>query len=169
MMRSLFRTFKKRITYNQNKNHLVNLCALALSDGKFDDIEQQYIISIGNQLGITEEEGLEIIDYCKQNPVVIKTKKSLFGNKKLSDYFALVIADGIIHPNEVRLIEFIGEKWGYDESQVNKLLTLTKSYFGGQITKLNIKNRLTFLLEEYNSIFNKISSGINNQVSIFAM
>ncbi|MCX2746096.1 hypothetical protein OO013_19615 [Mangrovivirga sp. M17] len=164
-----FKNIRKKVIEKQNKKHLINLCALAIADGTFDESEKKYIIAIGNNMEIPDFEIMKIIKYSRENAVVIKTRRNLFSRKKLSEYYALILSDGVIHPNEARLINHIGLKWGFNESQTSKIITKCKNYIGPSNVKANISKRLEFLLTDFYQIFDKISSTINNQVHIFAV
>ncbi|QCK15508.1 tellurite resistance TerB family protein [Mangrovivirga cuniculi] len=164
-----FKNIRKKVIEKQNKKHLINLCALAIADGTFDESEKKYIMAIGKKMEISENDIANIIKYSRENAVVIKTRRNLFSRKKLSEYYALVLSDGVIHPNEARLINHIGLKWGFNESQTAKIIGKCKKYIGPGNIKANISKRLEFLLTDFYEIFDKISSTINKQVHIFAV
>lgn len=84
----------------KNRSHFMDLFLLAISDNETDPNEIELLYNLGFQKGFTKEQIDEII----ANPHkvrFIKPTSLIEAIDRLYDLAQMVLADGIIHPNEI--------------------------------------------------------------------
>jgi uncharacterized tellurite resistance protein B-like protein len=107
----------------QNKEHFKDLVHVALADGRIEDSELKLLHRMGKNRGLTD---VEIDDLMESS-----TKSSYSPPYQLArrfeqmyDIIKMVLADGKIDENEMRLARWLALKSGFAEPQISDLLTL---------------------------------------------
>ena len=114
--------FLSKQTNQREKNYLQHLFSIAAADGRLDDVEMEYIISIGKRLDFSEKEirALEReVQQKKSLPLPVRQDGRFF---MLFSLINLILADDEIHPEELRITESIVMRLGYDPSTVDTIL-----------------------------------------------
>jgi uncharacterized tellurite resistance protein B-like protein len=107
----------------QDKEHFLNLIQVALADGKIDHTETEMLHRFGRKMGFTDPE----VDH-----LIISTAKlgynppyELFKRfEQIYDIIKMVLADGVIDKNEMRLANIFAAKSGFKDSEIPNLLVL---------------------------------------------
>jgi len=105
----------------QNKEHFLNLIHVALADGSIDKSEIELLHKFGRKLGFTITEIDSLIDSATKstfNPPYEFFKRF----EQVYEIVKIVLADGMIDENEMRLANNFATKSGFSESEIPKLL-----------------------------------------------
>lgn len=107
----------------QNKDYFVNLVRIALADDVITENEMELLHRIGKTLGFTDPE----IDFL----IETTNKSDYIPPNELSERFGqvfgivkMILADGVIDKNEMRLASSFATKSGFNENEIPKLLNL---------------------------------------------
>ena len=98
--------------------HFLNLYSMALADAEFDEKEIAVLYRLGEEKGIAKE----TIDAMLLNPPlpgdlnVPETLDEKIGY--LYDYAQMILADGIVHEDEVKTLEKFCIKFQFEENNV---------------------------------------------------
>lgn len=107
----------------QDKEHFKHLVDIALADENIDEQERKMLNRIGKNLGLTEAEINNLIDSSKNasyNPPYELKKRF----EQMYTIVKMVLADGKIENNEMRLATNIGLKSGFSETEIPVLLSV---------------------------------------------
>lgn len=118
-----FWNFLSQRTSEQEKDYVRQLFNIASADGRLDDVELEYIVSVGKKLDFSEEEVQQLREGQELDggsPRARRDKDSRFF--MLFSLINLILADGEIHPREMRVTENIIMKLGYDPDTVKVIL-----------------------------------------------
>ena len=118
-----FWSFLSDNTNEQEKDYLKQLFSIASADGHLDKVEMEYIVSIGKRLNFSEEE----IRDLKDDPDTKNATPQLPNNKEgrffmLFSLINMILADGEVHPQEMKITENMVMKLGYAPDTVNTIL-----------------------------------------------
>jgi len=103
--------------------HFIHLIEIALADGKIDKKETALLHHLGINAGFTHSQIDSIIDStCKSvyNPPDELSKRF----EQFYEIIKMVLADGVIDKNEMRLANTLAAKSGFHESEIPNLLVL---------------------------------------------
>lgn len=107
----------------QDKEHFKHLIEVALADGTIDEDEMKMLQRMGRNLGLTEPEINSLMEATKnsgyQPPYELSRRFS-----QLYGIIKMVLADGKIDNNEMRLATNIGLRSGFSEAEVPVLLSI---------------------------------------------
>lgn len=107
----------------QDKEHFKHLIEVALADGTIDEDELKMLHRMGRNLGLTEPEINSLMETTKnsgyQPPYELSRRFS-----QLYGIIKMVLADGKIDNNEMRLATNIGLRSGFSETEVPVLLSV---------------------------------------------
>lgn len=107
----------------KEKNYLKQLFLIGLADGSLDDIEKQYIISVGARFNISASEIEEMIRNLKPEDVKYQMPRNAGERFYMLFYLInLIRADGEIHAHEVKVAENIVMRLGYAPDTVTIIL-----------------------------------------------
>lgn len=117
-------TFFNRQDRKREREYLNQMFRIAWADGSLDQVEVQYIYSVGHKLGFQKEE----LDEVKDNfdPSTLSYKPP---GKREERFFMLfylinlIQVDDVIHPEEMRITENIVMKLGYAPDTVDTILS----------------------------------------------
>jgi len=107
----------------QDKEHFKHLIQVALADGIIEDNELKMLHRLGKNMGFTDPEIDDLLESTKNstyNPPYELSKR--FG--QLYSVVKMVLADGKIDNNEMRLTTGIAIKSGFEETEIPTLLAL---------------------------------------------
>lgn len=107
----------------QDKEHFKHLIEIALADGSIDEDELKMLNRMGRNLGLTEPEIKSLMEATKNsgyNPPYELSRRF----SQLYGIIKVVLADGKVDNNEMRLATTIGLRSGFSESEVPVLLSL---------------------------------------------
>lgn len=95
----------------RDKAHLKNLLELALSDGQFDDIEAEYILSLAQRFNVSQNE----LKKLKENVNKIEYKPPVNDREKFDHLHQLVrmmLMDGEVHDREMEICKTLCVRLG---------------------------------------------------------
>lgn len=107
----------------QDKEHFKHLVDIALADENIDEQERKMLNRIGKNLGLTEAEINGLIESSKNasyNPPYELKKRF----EQMYSIVKMVLADGKIENNEMRLATNIGLRSGFSETEIPVLLSV---------------------------------------------
>lgn len=107
----------------QNKRHFMNLIQVAMSDGIVDQTELKMLHRLGRKMDLTDIEIDELIDSTSNaayNPPYELSKRF----EQVYEIVKMVLADGVIDKNEMRLANSFATEAGFSENEIPKLLVL---------------------------------------------
>jgi len=116
-LQELFESFDKK----KRKSHFKNLLAVAMADGKLDNIEFEHIMNLARKCYMSQDEVQRVID----NPELInfyapKTNEERFN--QIYDLVTVMLIDGQIDERERSLCKVFAMKLGYKTVLVDKLV-----------------------------------------------
>ena len=104
--------------------HFLNLYSMALADSKFDEKEIAVLYRLGEEKGIPKE----TIDAMLLNPTVsehIYLPDTLPEKiEYLYDYAKMILADGVVHEDEINTLEKFCIKFQFAEENVAAIVQL---------------------------------------------
>ncbi|HLN73070.1 MAG TPA: TerB family tellurite resistance protein [Prolixibacteraceae bacterium] len=107
----------------QDKEHFKHLVDIAMADGTIEDQEHKMLNRIGKNLGLTNAEINDLIDSSKNaayNPPYELKKRF----EQMYAIVKMVLADGKIDSNEMRLATNIALKSGFTDAEIPVLLSV---------------------------------------------
>ncbi|MEM9673537.1 MAG: TerB family tellurite resistance protein [Cyclobacteriaceae bacterium] len=125
VLMGIWNTFFNRQNVNREREYVNQLFRIAWADGSLDRVEEQYILSVGKKLGMTQEELQEVRDNF--DPAIVSYKAPKTREEKFFMLFYLInliLADDEIHPEEMRITENIVMKLGYSPDTVISILSV---------------------------------------------
>ncbi len=103
------------------KSHIVNLISLALADGQIDKTEQDLLIKIATQIGMSADEFEEILEYPDKIKFSVPETKQEIAVQFL-DMCLMMLADGKIMDSEMVFLKIIARKLGFPEDKFDKII-----------------------------------------------
>lgn len=125
------------------QTHFLNLYSMALSDSEFDEKEIAILYKIGAERGIPKE----TIDTLLLSPPLAEhlNLPNTLSEKieYLYDYAKMILADGIVHDEEVRTIEKFCTKFQFEENNIPTIALLLIEAAKNDISKNELLNFVT--------------------------
>lgn len=124
------------MTKETKMGHIMNLVSIASADGDISEVEQNFIYSVAQDLGLTDEEFVQCLKkWSETNEEDIK----LGSPRTIEDRFAfiknmvlLMMLDGEISDSERKYIANVADKWGLEgEGSVDDLITIVLAELEG--------------------------------------
>lgn len=113
----LFESFDKK----KRKSHFKNLLAVAMADGKLDNIEFDYIMTLANKCYMSQDEVQRVIDHPEQITFYPpKTNSERFD--QIYDLVTVMLVDGKVVERERSLCKVFAMKLGFKVAIVDKLV-----------------------------------------------
>ena len=106
---------KKRIS------HVTNLIALSQMDGVMTPEEQEIILDVAEESGMTQEELDKILAH-PEDVKFYKPRKEVDRIEELYDLVALMMVDGDIDEDEMALCHLVAEKMGFEPAVINLMV-----------------------------------------------
>lgn len=98
--------------------HFLNLYSMALVDATFDEKEIAILYRLGEEKGIPKEK----IDTMLLNPVApdhLHLPNTLSEKiEYLYDYAKMILADGVVHDDEIKTLEKFCSKFQFEENNI---------------------------------------------------
>jgi len=98
--------------------HFLNLYSMALADTTFDEKEIAVLYKLGEEKGIPKEK----IDTMLLNPVSsadVQVPETLPEKiEYLYDYAKMILADGVVHDDEIKTLEKFCSKFQFEENNI---------------------------------------------------
>lgn len=107
----------------QDKEHFKHLTQVALADGIIDHSELRMLHQLGRNMGLTGAEMDELLETTKRSEYNPPYKLARRFNQ-LYDIVKMVLADGKISPEEIRLTKKLALTSGFPENEISGLLEL---------------------------------------------
>lgn len=107
----------------QDKEHFMNLIQVALADGIVDPKESEMLHRLGKKMDFTDSEIEALIEMSRKeayNPPYEFQKRF----EQLYEIVRMVLADGVIDKNEMRLANIYATKLGFSEGEIPSLMVL---------------------------------------------
>ena len=107
----------------QDKEHFRDLVQVALADGIINEMELKMLHRMGKNLGLTDPEMDDLLTSTEKssyNPPYELSKRF----EQMYDIVKMVLADGIIDNNEMRLATVLALKSGFAEAEIPDLFSL---------------------------------------------
>jgi len=116
--------FFNRQNHNREREYVNQLFRVAWADGSLDRVEMQYIYSVGEKLGMSQEGLQEARDNFDPSTLSYKSPKTREAKFFMLFYLInLILVDDEIHPEEMRITENIVMKLGYSPDTVVVILS----------------------------------------------
>lgn len=101
--------------------HFANLVKLSKADGVIDDTEHQLLYKLGKRINMTHEEVDAFIN--KPHPEAFIPPIELEDKfEQLHDMIAVILADGVIDPEEKRLCRAFIIGLGFEDSKTERII-----------------------------------------------
>ena len=125
------------------QTHFLNLYSMALADSRFDEKEIAILYRIGEERGIPKE----TIDAMLLSPplaVNLDLPDTLSEKiEYLYDYAKMILADGVVHDDEVNTLEKFCTKFQFEEKNVATIAQLLIEAARNNIPKTELLNFVT--------------------------
>lgn len=102
---------------NNLQSHFLNLYSMALADFQIETLELEVLYNIGQEKGVSKSEIDNIIlhpDNVRFTFPETLEEKIIY----LYDFAKIIIADGIVHENEIKTLELFCCRFGFEEINV---------------------------------------------------
>lgn len=137
----LFESYDKR----KRKSHFKNLLAVAMADGKLENVEFDYILTLAEKCYMTPDEVKRVIDYPSEIAFVPpKTTRERLD--QIYDLVTVMLVDGEVHNKELALCKTFAIKLGFRPNVVDDMI---QSIVGNIIKGIASEIALNQLVEQY--------------------
>jgi uncharacterized tellurite resistance protein B-like protein len=96
---------------NQTRSHLQNLIEMAKADGYYDQVEKDYLLKIAKSYNISAKNMDEIEKFSGQIAMAQSGNADMI-YRQLYELVGMMLADGIVHNNEIELCVRFAEEMG---------------------------------------------------------
>lgn len=118
--------------------HIKNLVVTAMADGKIDDTEKALLALVVKREGITEKEFMDALNGKKVEYTIPEdmTTRELY----LKDLAALMVVDGTISPDELKICILAAQSFGFSREQAMAIIctvaatAMASGYDGDKLT-----------------------------------
>ncbi|NDK55605.1 TerB family tellurite resistance protein [Pontibacter fetidus] len=118
---NLLNTKQKKLSFFQN------LILVATADGYVDEMESDFLVMIGDQLGLTEEDTTPIADNLATLSFIVP-EEGLQRTMELQTLVMMVVQDGKVEEREYNLCLDYTRRIGYSKEMLDNLIAeLTKN------------------------------------------
>jgi uncharacterized tellurite resistance protein B-like protein len=107
----------------QDKEHFMNLIQVAIADGIIDHSESEMLHRFGKRMGFTDPEIDNLIEATNKTAYIPPYELSK-RFEQVYDIVKMVLADGVIDKNEMRLANGFATKSGFTEMEIPSLLNM---------------------------------------------
>ena len=124
------------MTKETKMGHIMNLVSIASTDGDISEVEQNFIYSVAQDLGLTDEEFIQCLkkwsetgeeDLKLGTPRTIEDRFTFIKNMVL-----LMMLDGEISDSERKYIAKVADKWGLEgEESVDDIIAIVLAELSG--------------------------------------
>lgn len=140
-IQEMFESYDKR----KRKSHFKNLLAVAMADGKMENVEFDYLIQLANKCYMSEEEVKRVIEHPEAIAFVPpKTSRERFD--QIYDLVTVMLVDGDINQNELTLCKNFAIKLGFRPIIIDDMLkNIINSIIKGILAETAINEFADFL------------------------
>ena len=103
-------------------NFFQNLLLVAISDRYLDTAESDFLVQMGNHMGLTEEDVIHLSENPSSLDFVIPTSTPEKATQ-LKALINMMLEDGEIHPKEYDLCKEYAERVGFDQKVLDDLIS----------------------------------------------
>lgn len=119
---AISKTFDELLNTQQKKlAFFQNLLLVAVADGYLDEQESDFLVSIGQQLKLTQEETTPIAENISALTFIIP-ESGLQKTLELQSLVMMVLQDGELHDNEYDLCLEYARRIGYSKDTLDDML-----------------------------------------------
>jgi uncharacterized tellurite resistance protein B-like protein len=111
----LLDTQAKKVAFFQN------LILIAAADGRLDSTESQFIVNIGNRLGLAPDQVMHIADRLPELNFIIP-EEGIQKTLELQTLVMMMVEDGRIHDREYALCLQYTDRVGYPKAMLDDLI-----------------------------------------------
>ncbi|MFC6998357.1 TerB family tellurite resistance protein [Rufibacter roseus] len=115
----LLNTQQKKLAFFQN------LILVAVADGYLDESESNFLVTIGDQLGLTEEETQPIADNISVLSFIIP-EDGLHKTLELQTLVLMMLQDGELEESEYKLCADYARRIGYSQDVLDEMIDQLK-------------------------------------------
>ena len=112
---NLLDTQEKKLAFFQN------LILIAAADGRLDSNESQFILNIGNRLGLAPDEVMHLADRLPQLSFVIP-EEGIQKTLELQTLVMMMLEDGRVHDREYALCLQYTDRVGYSKAFLDEMI-----------------------------------------------
>ncbi len=99
--------------------HFRNLVMLARIDGSVSNLEQQLLNRVARRISLTDEQVAEICNNPDDYPMIPPaTREERY--ERFIQLIQLIIADGVVDANEVKLVKSLGVALGFTPAKIDE-------------------------------------------------
>jgi uncharacterized tellurite resistance protein B-like protein len=113
---NLLNTKQKKLSFFQN------LILVSTADGYVDEMESDFLVMIGDQLGLTEEDTTPIADNLATLSFIVP-EDGLQRTMELQTLVMMVVQDGKVEEKEYNLCLDYTRRIGYSKEMLDELIT----------------------------------------------
>jgi len=119
---AISKTFNELLNTQQKKlAFFQNLVLVAVADGYLDDLESDFLVSIGEQLNLTEEDTSPIAENISVLSFILP-ENGLQKTLELQTLVMMVLQDGELHENEYNLCLEYARRVGYSKDTLDEMI-----------------------------------------------
>ncbi|MDH5599584.1 MAG: hypothetical protein OEY34_10695 [Cyclobacteriaceae bacterium] len=127
------------------KSHMKNLIEMAMVDGSFDDGEKNLLNKIAKKYGVSRKQ-LDDISLNKDSIQFVMPENEDEKFKQLYELVTMMLADDLVHSDEMNLCEIFAKRFEYPAEKVRELIeSIVSNIKYGQSIK-ETKQRVHWLL-----------------------
>ncbi len=127
--------------------HFRNLCAVLIADGEISNEEADLLMALGSRWGLNQTE----MDSIMLAPGKMEYAVSADPGTRMDQLYEIVtmmLIDGEIHPNEMRLCKSMAQVLGFPERIVESLVALREYADQSELQPEQVRERMIDLLKE---------------------
>ncbi len=127
--------------------HFRNLCAVLIADGEISNAEADLLMALGNRWGLNQPE----MDSIMVAPGKMQYAVSADPGTRMEQLYEIVtmmLIDGVIHPNEMRLCKSMAKVLSFPDRTVESLVALREYADQSELAPEQVRERMIDLLKE---------------------
>lgn len=131
----------------KGKSHLKNLMAMAMADGKLEDVELKFLTKIASRYGISTKELEGIRINVSKNPT-FSFEKDSSKFEQIYDLIKMMMIDDEINPKELKMCKKYAEKIGYQSTKVDEIIESVVQNISNGNSLEETRTRLAYLIKD---------------------
>lgn len=117
--------------------HFRNLVLLARVDGNVSHLEQQLLNKIARRISLTDEQVAEICAHPEDYPNIPPTTREE-RYERFIQLIQLIVADGVIDPNEIKLVKSLGVSLGFTPEKIDEKFPIILEHLRKGMTRESV-------------------------------
>lgn len=118
--------------HRNNLAHFAAIVNLAHADGNFNNDEVETVKKFAHNLGITDDEYVQIVENHKKYPINPPTSSQV-RLERLYDFFKIIASDQNLDDRQLVLLNRYATGLGYPSEQAKIIIDKSIKIFGGKI------------------------------------